>query len=101
MNEILNDDENIIEPSPNAVPEAVWDPINGVWKGAVMPVSHDELVGPLYIFGYGSLIWRPGDVLIDFEAYYCKCIGWSRRYCRTMSYANAFILRELILFCYQ
>lgn len=59
--------------------EAVWDAINGIWKGAVMPVTHEELQGPLYIFGYGSLIWRPGDVLKDFKSYYCKCIGWNRR----------------------
>jgi len=57
---------------------ATWDPVNGVWEGGEVP-STNELISPLYIFGYGSLLWRPGDLLGKFPSFGCKCFGWKRK----------------------
>lgn len=45
-----------------------------------MQTLHQSLPDPLYLFGYGSLIWRPGDLLQEFPSYPCICKGWSRRF---------------------
>lgn len=74
-----------------------WDEVNGVWVGDRAPSSgtaggssEDELEvmlqagQPLYIFGYGSLIWRSGDLLSACRSYRCFCRGgeggWKRRF---------------------
>lgn len=31
-----------------------------------------------YVFGYGSLIWRPGDLLNEYPSFRCHSIGWNR-----------------------
>jgi glutathione-specific gamma-glutamylcyclotransferase len=58
---------------------AGWDAALGVWKGSKAATSlSSELPNPLYIFGYGSLLWRPGDLLSKYPAYPCVCYGWKR-----------------------
>ena len=54
-----------------------WDSINGVWKGD-KAISNDPLPSPLYLFGYGSLLWRPGDLLEDLPSYKSVSPGWQR-----------------------
>jgi cation transport regulator ChaC len=56
-----------------------WDAENGVWVGdKATGASAEELPRPLYLFGYGSLIWRSGELLADMQSYHCKCYAWSR-----------------------
>ncbi|KAJ1415675.1 hypothetical protein B484DRAFT_158868 [Ochromonadaceae sp. CCMP2298] len=51
---------SISEPISNTVSEEPqWDAKLGVWVGNLAP-STSPLPSPLYILGYGSLIWRPG-----------------------------------------
>ena len=57
-----------------------WNAVSGVWEGGLPCNTEEKFENPLYIFGYGSLIWRPGDLLKEFPSYGCKCIGWQRRY---------------------
>ena len=54
-----------------------WDAENGVWIGD-KAISDETLPSPLYLFGYGSLLWNPGDLLRDFNSYSCGCSGWER-----------------------
>ena len=54
-----------------------WDTENGVWIGD-KATSEDILPSPLYLFGYGSLLWNPGDLLGNFPSYSCVCSGWQR-----------------------
>jgi ChaC-like protein len=61
-----------------------WDAENGVWLGD-MATSDDVLPSPLYMFGYGSLLWRPGDLLCDFPSYSCVCAGWQRIFAQRSS----------------
>lgn len=61
-----------------------WDAENGVWLGD-MATSDDVLPSPLYMFGYGSLLWRPGDLLCDFPSYSCVCSGWQRIFAQRSS----------------
>lgn len=54
-----------------------WDETNGVWIGN--KVANDmEIPKPLFVLGYGSLIWKPGVILEDLSSYSCQCIGWRR-----------------------
>lgn len=57
-----------------------WDASLGIWKGskASSDISSSTIPNPLYIFGYGSLLWRPGDLLSKYPAYPCVCYGWRR-----------------------
>ena len=34
-----------------------WDAVNGIWQGISDHGDDVELPSPLWIFGYGSLIW--------------------------------------------
>jgi glutathione-specific gamma-glutamylcyclotransferase len=54
-----------------------WDADLGVWKGSKAS-AFSEIPNPLYIFGYGSLLWRPGDLLSKYSATPCVCYGWKR-----------------------
>lgn len=47
---------------------AQWDHELGAWKGE-QTVNFDEYKSPLYVFGYGSLIWRPGDFLNQYPSF--------------------------------
>lgn len=48
---------------------AQWDHELGAWKGRAPSLHIDEYKSPLYVFGYGSLIWRPGDFLSQFQSF--------------------------------
>lgn len=61
-----------------------WDSENGVWSGD-MATSDDEIPSPLYLFGYGSLLWRPGYLLSDYPSYSCTCSGWKRLFAQRSS----------------
>lgn len=54
-----------------------WDELNNVWKGNKAGAL-SSIPDPLYIFGYGSLLWRPGDLLSKYQYFPCYCVGWSR-----------------------
>ena len=57
---------------------SVWDDELCVWKGGSCIDSGEELPKPLYVFGYGSLMWRPGDLLSSFSSFSCQCFGYNR-----------------------
>ena len=54
-----------------------WDSTLGIWKDNKAR-STTSLPSPLYIFGYGSLLWRPGEILEKYHSYPCLCYGWKR-----------------------
>jgi len=63
--------------------EALWNPLLGIWQDragkAVVKVEKQLAAGePLYVFGYGSLIWRPGDVLGAFESWEAESVTHGR-----------------------
>jgi glutathione-specific gamma-glutamylcyclotransferase len=65
------------ESNKNGPPE--WNAELGVWVGErAGPVDASELPDPLYILGYGSLIWRPGPLLEKFNSFKCTALGWKR-----------------------
>lgn len=59
---------------------SAWDATNGVWKGnkAVSAFDAPTLPDPLYIIGYGSLLWRPGIILEELPSFRCVCLNWKR-----------------------
>lgn len=63
-------------------PSAEWDSAEGVWVGEKAPSTHtiSELPRPLYVFGYGSLIWRPGPLLENCKSFQCSAIGYRRMF---------------------
>ena len=65
----------------SVTPKLEWDEVKGVWKGDAAPSldhSLSTLPDPLYLFGYGSLVWRPGDLLQQFPSFKCRCFGYKR-----------------------
>ena len=58
----------------------VWDEKNGVWSGD-KAVQHQsfKLPSPLWIFGYGSLCWKAGDIKFA-EKRIAVLKGWKRRF---------------------
>jgi len=46
-----------------------WDYELGTWKDRTPSLHLEDYKSPLYIFGYGSLIWRPGDFLSNFPSF--------------------------------
>lgn len=42
-------------------------------------------VDPFYIFGYGSLLWRPGDLLGAFPSFPCTAYGYRRLFVQRSS----------------
>lgn len=61
--------------------ENEWDSKLGVWKNnrAKSSASGSLSIGPpFYLFGYGSLLWRPGD-LEKYSSYKCEALGGHRR----------------------
>jgi cation transport protein ChaC len=56
-----------------------WDAITGTWKND-KAAGTDNLPNPLYIFGYGSLIWKPSDVLENFSVFKSMCLGHRRTF---------------------
>jgi cation transport protein ChaC len=65
-----------------------WNAELGIWSnakaspgpggGSTSSVQDFQLPSPLYVFGYGSLLWRPGDLLESFRSYRCSCLGYTR-----------------------
>jgi cation transport regulator ChaC len=43
-------------------------------------VGLETVKSPLYIFGYGSLLWKPGYILEDLQSFQCICLGWQRMF---------------------
>jgi cation transport regulator ChaC len=48
---------------------AQWDHELGTWKDRAPSLHLEDYKSPLYIFGYGSLIWRPGEFLSNFPSF--------------------------------
>lgn len=61
-----------------------WDAENGVWLGD-RATSDNQFPSPLYLFGYGSLLWRPGELLGNFASSSCSCSGWQRLFAQRSS----------------
>lgn len=57
---------------------AVWDAAAGVWIGDKAAGHEGDIPSPLWIFGYGSLCWRPEDSFADFERFDGEIVGWKR-----------------------
>jgi len=56
-----------------------WDAENGVWVGERAACIEDEILpDPLWIFGYGSLCWRPEASFSTFEHRPGRISGWAR-----------------------
>eukprot|EP00981_Chlorochromonas_danica_P015955 scaffold14945_cov179-Ochromonas_danica.AAC.1 len=57
-----------------------WDATLGVWVGEKAPslLRLEDIPDPLYIFGYGSLIWKPGELMEDLPSYHCYALGYQR-----------------------
>ena len=75
-----------------------WDAANGVWMGDKAQGQDLSLPTPLYLFGYGSLIWRSGDLLAGKSSYHCVCQGWSRVFAqRSMDHRGNPVFPGLVL----
>jgi len=64
-----------------APPPPKWDARLGIWVGDRAATNSHELPDPLWIFGYGSLCWRP-----DFaheETMVGHISGWGRYFAQT------------------
>lgn len=56
-----------------------WDPVLGVWVGEKAPgIDIKDFPSPLYVFGYGSLIWKPGPFLEKYESASGIALGYKR-----------------------
>lgn len=56
-----------------------WNYATGTWDGDRVPsCSFLSIPSPLYVFGYGSLLWKPGPLLETLPMYRCSCLGWKR-----------------------
>jgi cation transport regulator ChaC/alpha-tubulin suppressor-like RCC1 family protein len=79
--------------------EPVWDAELGVWQGEMAAgLDLDILPSPLYVFGYGSLIWNPGPYLKNFSSYHCSAIGWKRLFAqRSCDHRGTVLFPGLVL----
>ncbi len=57
-----------------------WDSAQGVWLNnrASVSVENEIFPSPLYLFGYGSLCFKPGDLLGSFTRYIATVNGCTR-----------------------
>ena len=54
---------------------SIWNAEHGYWTNNQVPgISLKDFPSPLYIFGYGSLLWKPGT-LIKYQSFKCNCYG--------------------------
>jgi cation transport protein ChaC len=76
-----------------------WDAENGVWVGdKAIGTELKQLPNPLFLFGYGSLIWRSGELLAGMTTYHCRCESWSRVFAqRSMDHRGRPIFPGLVL----
>ncbi|CAM9353975.1 unnamed protein product [Ectocarpus fasciculatus] len=56
----------------------VWDAEAGVWVGDRAAGQEGSVPSPLWIFGYGSLCWRPEESFAGFERFNGEVVGWKR-----------------------
>eukprot|EP00903_Cladosiphon_okamuranus_P010190 g9649.t1 len=56
----------------------VWDAEAGVWVGDKAAGHEGDIPSPLWIFGYGSLCWRPEESFAGFERFDGEVLGWKR-----------------------
>ena len=62
-----------------STPSRQWDPAQGVWVGSrALADEADEIPNPLYIFGYGSLMFRPQESFAACERVDGVVEGWRR-----------------------
>jgi hypothetical protein len=91
---------NTEESTNNEKYKSLWDDQLGIWKGErALSFSYEELFNSnnihfqsiymskdnkdqkfIYIFGYGSLIWNPGNYLEKCRSFTCSSIGWKRMF---------------------
>lgn len=50
-----------------------------------MRLSTSPPLDPFYLFGYGSLLWRPGDLLGAFPSFPCTAYGYQRLFVQRSS----------------
>lgn len=57
-----------------------WDSVQGVWLNnrASVSVENEVFPSPLYLFGYGSLCFKPGDLLGAFTRHIATVNGYTR-----------------------
>ena len=70
-------------PFTGGVEDVYWNEALGIWedesgRATVKVLSDLEEGEPLYIFGYGSLMWRPGDLLEQYQSYDVDAIEYQR-----------------------
>lgn len=77
----LRSSATLLEMSLNE--SVTWDDTKGIWidsegnaavKIEATLASHE----PLFVFGYGSLIWKPGDLLENYPSFEVDCLSHDR-----------------------
>lgn len=82
-----------------------WDAELGVWKGnKALDGDTEEIPKPLYIFGYGSLVFRPQASFAHCERYNGYVKGWKRVWAQRstgtfFSFSSLFPFPLLFIFC--
>ena len=82
-------------PFSGGIEDVYWNEALGIWedksgKPTVRVLGNLE-EGPLYIFGYGSLMWRPGDLLAQYPSYDVDAIEYQRLFAqRSTDHGSAF-----------
>lgn len=72
---------------------SIWNAEHGYWTNNQVPgISLKDFPSPLYIFGYGSLLWKPGT-LIKYQSFKCNCYG--------NNYTNSININNLTTFYFS
>lgn len=67
--------------TPESASAPQWDAERGEWVGRrAMALDEEalEIPSPLYIFGYGSLMFKPEESFADCERIDGRVYGWKR-----------------------